>query len=768
MSQCVNFQTDPLPIKTSIPQGPASLKSILCTEELFNRPSRPGDHAKENAALTALVGALANSPSTILQTLADKVLDALKVDSAGLSLLTKDATRFYWAAIAGAWRPHTGGGTPRNFGPCGDVLDRSVPMLFTHWERRYPYLSAATPLAEEGLLVPFFVNGKAVGTIWAIAHSPQRKFDAEDLRLLESMGRFASAAYQTVKSIDDLRIEIAARKKAEMELCELSDGLDALVRTRTEELEQRNKELLDAKASLAEEKQRLERSELYMAEAQRLSHTGSWHLDVETGRNTRSQEALAILGVESDATDPSYEVLFDRVHPDDRIRFDQMRSAAIREGRDFETEFRLLFPGGMIKHVHGFGHCLKREGGKHEFIGALMDITERKRVQDDLRRSEAFLAEAQRLSRTGSFSWHVETGTITWSQELYRIFGFDPGVRPTLDLIRTRVHPEDIASFDEEVGRLLGHGGDFEYEHRLQMPDRSIKYLRIVAHGSRDPDGRPEYVGAIQDVTERRIMEESLGKVQSELARVARITSLGVMSASIAHEVNQPLSGIVTNSSTCLRMLSSVPPNVDGALKTVERTIRDANRASNVVTRLRALFRKGAATADLLDLNDAAREVIALSSGKLRSDRIVLRTELADDLAPVKGDRVQLQQVILNLLQNACDAMSGVDDRPRQLTIRTERGKNDDVCLSVKDVGAGFKSLEPDRIFESFYSTKRDGMGIGLFVSRSIIESHHGRLWAEPNDGAGATFLFSIPWRAGDEAATECRDADPAVAGRAS
>src|SRR5260221_241106 len=199
-------------------------------EELRSRPWRPPDHTKENSTLVALVTALADSPLTILQTLVDKVLEVLRADSAGLSLLTKDEKRFYWAAIAGAWRPHIGGCTPRDFGPCGDVLDHNVPMLFTHWERRYPYLSMAVPLAEEGLLVPFYVNGKAVGTIWAIAHNNRRQFDAEDLRLLESMGRFASAAYQTVESIENLKLQIAAREEAEIALRELANGLEAKVR----------------------------------------------------------------------------------------------------------------------------------------------------------------------------------------------------------------------------------------------------------------------------------------------------------------------------------------------------------------------------------------------------------------------------------------------------------------------------------------------------------------------------------------------------------
>jgi signal transduction histidine kinase len=371
------------------------------------------------------------------------------------------------------------------------------------------------------------------------------------------------------------------------------------------------------------------------------------------------------------------------------------------------------------------------------------------RAQNDaaLRRSEAFLAEAQLLSSTGSFSWRVATGEITWSAQVYRIFEFDQGVPVTLELIRSRVHPEDIPLFNEMVERARGDSSDFEYEQRLQMPDQSVKYLHVVAHGTRDRVGRLEYVGAIQDVTEHRLSEEALGKVRSELARVARVTSLGALTASIAHEVNQPLSGIITNASTCLRMLAADPPNVGGARETARRTIRDGNRASDVITRLRALFAKKDATTESVDLNEATREVIALSLGELQRSRVIVRAELADDLPPITGDRVQLQQVILNLLRNASDAMCGVNDRPRKLVIKTEREEGDRVRLTVQDAGAGFEPQAVGRLFEAFYTTKSGGMGIGLSVSRSIIESHHGHLWAAPNDGPGATFSFSIPRR---------------------
>lgn len=377
---------------------------------------------------------------------------------------------------------------------------------------------------------------------------------------------------------------------------------------------------------------------------------------------------------------------------------------------------------------------------------------ERQTSEEELRRSAAFLVQAQHLSRTGSFSWRVETDEITWSEQLYRIFDFDPRVPVTLQLIGTRIHPEDVASFTDMLIRAQ-QGDNFEYEHRLLMADRSVKYVHLIAHATTDPYGRVEYIGALQDVTERRRSEEALGQARSDLARVARVTSVGALTASIAHEVNQPLSGIITNASTCLRMLAADPPNIEGALETARRTIRDGQRANDVIKRLRTLFTKKDFATEPVDLSDAAREVIALTSSELQRGGIVLKLELAGDLPPVKGDRVQLQQVILNLLLNASDAMRAIDDRPRRLEIRTEPDENDGVRLTVRDAGTGFGPDMAERLFDPFYTTKSDGMGIGLSVSRSIIERHHGRLCAAPNDNEpGATFWFSIPQR--DESVT--------------
>ena len=362
-----------------------------------------------------------------------------------------------------------------------------------------------------------------------------------------------------------------------------------------------------------------------------------------------------------------------------------------------------------------------------------------------LKRSEAFLAEAQHLSRIGSFAWRVATNEITCSEQLYRIFEFDPHVRVTLELIGARVHPEDLTLFHDMIERASSSASDFQYEHRLLMPDHSIKYLHLIAHGTRNEDGELEYIGAAQDVTQWRLSEEALGKARAELAHVTRVMSLGALTASIAHEVNQPLSGIITNASTCLRMLDADPPNVDGARETARRTIRDGHRASDVISRLRALFSRKDMATELVDLNEATREVIALALCELQRNRVIVKPELADELPIVAGDRVQLQQVILNLLRNASDAMSSVDDRPRRLLIRTEHDADGGVRLSVQDAGVGFEPESINKLFDSFYTTKSNGMGIGLSVSRSIIENHQGRMWATSNEGPGATFSFSIP-----------------------
>jgi signal transduction histidine kinase len=311
-------------------------------------------------------------------------------------------------------------------------------------------------------------------------------------------------------------------------------------------------------------------------------------------------------------------------------------------------------------------------------------------------------------------------------------------------MIREIIQPEDLTSFDAMIARAMT-GVDVDFIFRIVTARGALKYLRGLARIMAQNADRPLFIGALQDITESKVAEQALDKARSELTHVARVTTLNALTASIAHEINQPLASLVTNASICLRRLNADPPNVDGARETVQRTIRDANRASDVITRLRALFSKKEFTLETLDLNELIREVIALSLSDLQRNQVILRSELAEDLPPIIGDRVQLQQVALNLLRNASDAMVGVEDRPRQLLVTTQREDDDRVRLSVQDAGCGVNPQDFEKLFEAFYTTKSGGMGIGLSVSRSIIEKHQGRLWAEPNDGPGTTFSFSIP-----------------------
>ena len=381
-----------------------------------------------------------------------------------------------------------------------------------------------------------------------------------------------------------------------------------------------------------------------------------------------------------------------------------------------------------------------------DFLASQAAISlENARLYSELQRSAALLKEAQHLSSTGSFYWRVALDTLEFSEQTFRTYDLDPTEPVTLAALFARTHPEDRALLQELIDVARGPATDLDYTYRIQLPDLSVRHLHLVAHGARDEGGQLEYIGAIQDVTQRHLAEQALERARSELAHVARVTTLGALTASIAHEVSQPLSGIVTNSSACLRMLGADPPNVEGARETVRRTIRDGSRAADVIRRLRALFGNQGSSSEPVDLNEAAKEVLTLSWNELQRNRIVTRTELAPDLPPLVADRVQLQQVILNLLLNAADAMSGVDDRARQLLIKTQLEPSNRVRLSVRDAGVGLDVANVDKLFEAFYSTKANGMGMGLSVSRSIIESHHGRLWAEANRGPGAMFSFSIP-----------------------
>ena len=369
---------------------------------------------------------------------------------------------------------------------------------------------------------------------------------------------------------------------------------------------------------------------------------------------------------------------------------------------------------------------------------------ENARLYSDLRRTDTYLAEAQRLSRTGSFGWHVASGEIVWSQELFQIFGFDRPVKLTLEMITQRCHPEDVGVVQRLIDQGLREEKGWDLEHRLLLPGGVVKHLHVVAHPLRQETGELEFVGAIMDVTASKLAQEALHKAQSELAHVSRLMTLGELT-SIAHEVSQPLAAIVTNGEASLRWLKRSPPEIEEIRSGLQRIIGDARRASDLIHRIRTLSRKVEPEQVPLDLNQVVDEATRLVEREVLSHRVALRLDLAPDLPAVRGDRVQLQQVIINFLVNGVQAMATVDERPRELLVRSRRTEDEQALVAVRDSGTGIDPEHAARLFDPFFTTKANGMGLGLSICRSIIETHGGRLWASPNVGPGATFQFSLP-----------------------
>jgi PAS domain S-box-containing protein len=424
------------------------------------------------------------------------------------------------------------------------------------------------------------------------------------------------------------------------------------------------------------------------------------------------------------------------VHVEDHEAVSKGSAALLTTGQLWDHELRMLYPNGTYRWTRT--RCVPvrdAQGNVVRYVTFQIDI-------DELKRAEALLAaEVKVLERVAR--------------------GEPPGqVLETL-----RLHVEELCNgcfcnilLDDSKHLEIGAGRSvpdgYAPSYSIPIVSGSGESSGVIAIHRREPRNPSAQEQDLVDrfakiagiAIERARAEEALGQARLELTHVARMATLSSMTASITHEVSQPISGILTNSNTCARMLAADPPNVVGARETVRRMIRDANRASEVIKRLRAMYAKKAPTLETLDLNEAAQEVIALSSAELRRSRSILQTDFAEALPAINGDRVQLQQVILNLLLNAADAMSGIEDRPRTLRVRTQVQGDDSIKLLVQDSGVGLDPSGIEKLFEAFYTTKAHGLGIGLAISRSIIESHKGKLWAMPNDGPGATFGFSIPY----------------------
>jgi len=507
-----------------------------------------------------------------------------------------------------------------------------------------------------------------------------------------------------------------------------------------------------ATQALEVQEEKLQQSEAYLSEAQRLSHTGSFGWRVSTGDIIWSEESFRIFQYDR-TTKPTVELILQRFHPEDAALVQQTVERAARDGKDFDFEHRLLMPDGSVKYVHVVAHALNDVSGSVEFVGAVMDVTAAKQAEEALRRSESYLAEAQRLTHTGSWAWRVAgRDALHLSEEWYRIYGFDPkeGLSAWEKRLQ-RMHPEDRAKWRETADRAIGEKADYEVELRILLPDGTVKYTHTVGHPVLNASGDVvQFVGTMIDVTERKRAEEErerLRHAHADLARVNRVTTMGELTASLAHEVNQPIAAAVTNANTCVRWLAAETPNLEEARAAALRIVKDGTRAAEIIKRIRLLFKKGTPERELVDVNEVIREMIVLLRSEATRYNISVRTELAADLHQVMGDRVQLDQVMMNLIVNGIDAMKDVEGA-RELAIKSQKAEDDRILVSVSDTGVGLPVQQADQIFKAFFTTKPQGTGMGLSISRSIIETHGGRLWASGNSPRGASFCFSLPTKA--------------------
>jgi len=373
---------------------------------------------------------------------------------------------------------------------------------------------------------------------------------------------------------------------------------------------------------------------------------------------------------------------------------------------------------------------------------------ENARLYSDLQRSERFLAEAQSLSTTGSFGWNSANGEVKWSDETYRIYEFDRTIKPTLELATQRIHPDDRAERMRVFELARDRRAAYDLTYRLLMPDGRIKYLHVLAHAVRSDAADLEFVGAVMDVTSAKRAEAALRQAHANLAHVSRVTTMGELTASIAHEVNQPLAAVVNNANACLSLLARRPADLAEIRDALGDIIDDADRASAIIARVRQLAKKAPFERTQQNLREVIADGLALASLESAARRMTIRTELAEGPPLVFIDRVQLQQVLLNLVVNGMDAMSTIEETKRVITVLLRREMREgkwETVVSVRDAGIGLDPEDKDRLFEAFYTTKPQGMGMGLAISRSIIEAHGGRLWAERNPGPGTTFHFSLP-----------------------
>ena len=433
-------------------------------------------------------------------------------------------------------------------------------------------------------------------------------------------------------------------------------------------------------------------------------------------------------------------------NPDDLKASEAEWKVRLAKREPFQAEMRLRRRDGeYLSHMVHRVPLRDQTGEVVKWYAVAFDIEDRKRAEDALRQSEASLAEAQRLSRTGSFGWYVSSGDIVWSEESYRIFGYDPATAATIDRVLDRVHPDDVALVREVIERATTRREAIDFEHRLLMPDGSVKHLNVVAYPMTER-GELRFVGAVMDITERVRAREMLQRVQADFAHTARMSMLGELTASIAHEVNQPLAAIAINGEVALRLLNRSEPDLADVRELAKSVVADARRAADVIARVRAMATRQAPEQTLLSVDEVIRDALQFLRHEVQSHGLTV-THHSNPAAPkMLGDRTQLQQVFVNLMVNAIHAMAPMGAARRTLVVRTTLSDPSTLCCTLEDSGPGIKPEHLDHLFDSFFTTKDGGMGLGLPISRSIIEAHGGRIRAD-NESVygGARFSCTFP-----------------------